>query len=254
MQEWEVALNLFLDSWKDREDVIGVLVCGSYITGNPSHRSDIDVHIVLKDECDWRERGNQYVNDYLIEYFVNPPQQLRSYFKEDFEDCSTMSMVQWITGKVLLDKDGTLKQLVEEAREWKAKTFTHQSEIEITKYMLWDALDNLADCYDQKRQDFPFVYHSFLMNLFEKYSSTLQLEKIPSYQIYRYLTDPQYLTKYLKLPFPDTDFVHLFVEALTITEIDKQFLQYKKLTEHVLHKLGGFQIDGWKFKSPVYLV
>jgi hypothetical protein len=98
MQEWKIALEEFLKDWKIRNDVVGALVCGSYITGNPSKRSDIDVHILLSDDVEWRERGNRIINGFLIEYFVNPPKQIRRYFQEDFQDHRTMSMVQFITG------------------------------------------------------------------------------------------------------------------------------------------------------------
>ncbi len=41
MKLWGIALNKFIDEWKDRSDVTAALVRGSYITGNPSKRSDL---------------------------------------------------------------------------------------------------------------------------------------------------------------------------------------------------------------------
>ncbi|MGE8035840.1 nucleotidyltransferase domain-containing protein [Lysinibacillus sp. NPDC093692] len=58
MEEWRIALEEFLKDWKNRNDVVGALVCGSYVTGNPTNRSDIDVHIILSDDVDWREGIN----------------------------------------------------------------------------------------------------------------------------------------------------------------------------------------------------
>ena len=40
MEEWKIALEEFLKDWMSRNDVVGALVCGSYITGHPSKRSD----------------------------------------------------------------------------------------------------------------------------------------------------------------------------------------------------------------------
>lgn len=48
MAKWKIALEIFLKEWQDKEEVVGALVCGSYITGNPSKRSDIDVHIIWR--------------------------------------------------------------------------------------------------------------------------------------------------------------------------------------------------------------
>lgn len=113
---WQDTVEEFLIDWQDRDDVEAALVCGSYITGNPTKRSDIDVHITLTENSNWRERGNKIINGYLIEYFVNPPRQIRKYFEDDFQTYRTMSMVQFMTGKVIFDKTDITKQLQEEAQ------------------------------------------------------------------------------------------------------------------------------------------
>ncbi|MFC0469146.1 nucleotidyltransferase domain-containing protein [Halalkalibacter kiskunsagensis] len=136
MEMWEVVLNKFIDEWKNRSDVTAALVCGSYITGNPSKRSDLDIHIILSDDVDWRERGNKIIDGLLIEYFVNPPRQIRKYFQDDYRDRRTMSMVQFITGKVLFDKHNVIQELKTEAQEWINKKYenTNQVLLEIKKY------------------------------------------------------------------------------------------------------------------------
>jgi len=115
MQDWEKALDKFLLDWRDREDVTGTLVCGSYITGGPSRHSDIDLHIVTSDENDWRERGNKIIDGYLVEYFVNPSKQIKEYFREDHQNNKVMAATQFVTGKIILDKDGAVAELKEEA-------------------------------------------------------------------------------------------------------------------------------------------
>jgi len=152
MQNWEKALDKFLVDWRDREDVIGILVCGSYITGDPSRHSDIDLHIITSEENDWRERGNKIVNEYLIEYFVNPPRQIREYFREDHQTNSISASTQFVTGRVILDRDGIVAHLKKEAQDWINKEFNEldSSSISIMKYALWDSLDNLRDLYEKK--------------------------------------------------------------------------------------------------------
>ncbi|MBP1996527.1 nucleotidyltransferase domain-containing protein [Paenibacillus eucommiae] len=196
-EKWELALEHFLADWKERNEVIGAMVCGSYITGSPSVRSDIDVHIILSDHVDWRERGNRIYSGYLIEYFANPAKQIRDYFKKDFHDSSTMSMVQFLTGKILFDKTGVINELKLEAAQWKlkAREGLNDSMMELKKYGLWDDLDNLQDCYEQQRIDFHFLYYHSLFRLFTTYCAYLKLEKIPYYQISSYLLDSTYLNK-----------------------------------------------------------
>ncbi|MCL1702296.1 nucleotidyltransferase domain-containing protein [Lysinibacillus sp. Bpr_S20] len=253
MKEWERALEEFLKDWKNRNDVIGALVCGSYVTGDPSTRSDIDVHIILSEDVDWRERGNRIVNGFLIEYFANPPKQIRQYFQEDFQIQRIMSMVQFMTGKILFDNTGILNELKIEAEHWLNNEYDELNKtiLEIKKYTLWDSLDNLKDCFEQQRVDFPFVYFNSLAKLFSEYCQFLRLESIPYHQVHAYLIDPAYMKKYLKDVFPDLIFKEMFLKALL--EADKQRMMdaYEELVNHVFNQMGGFKIDGWKLKSPV---
>ncbi|MCR8656627.1 nucleotidyltransferase domain-containing protein [Paenibacillus endoradicis] len=255
MQPWEIAVEQFINTWIENKDVVGALVCGSYITGEPSNRSDIDIHLILSEDVEWRERGNCIIDGLLIEYFSNPPQQIRYYFQEDYNDQRTMAMVQFITGKVIFDHIGVIEQLKQEALHWKSKTYDNLSPslIEIKKYTLWDAYDNLLDCYEQKRFDFSFVYNNSLCDLFDIYCSVLQIEQIPHYQISLYLTETSYLRKYMKQAFPDQQFKTMFIEALKADEEDNMIHCYKILTEYVLKETGGFNIDGWKLRSKLQL-
>lgn len=253
MDNWKIALEDFLKEWMKRDDVVGALVCGSYVTGNPSIHSDIDVHIILSDEMDWRERGNRIIQGFLVEYFANPSRQIRAYFQEDFNNRRTMSMVQFITGEILFDKTGVINELKAEAGHWMKKEYggLNSTVLEMKKYAIWDALDNLRDCFDQDREDFHFVYYNSLAKLFSEYSQFLNIETIPHYQINSYLTDSTFLKKYLKTVFPDAEFKEAFVKAMQLTNRQKMIEMYEELTNHVLIKMGSFHIDSWKLKSDV---
>lgn len=252
MKRWEKAVDSFLRDWIVRDEFAGALVCGSYVTGDPTKRSDIDLHIILFDTVEWRERGNKYVDGFLIEYFANPPGQVRNYFADDFASRSTASMVQFITGKIIRDQWGIVSELREEAMSWKSKLYPVLVEpvIELKKYHLWDTLDNLLDCYEMRRSDFDFVYYQSILLLFQAYSSLLGLEQIPFDQVSRYLSDPVYLRKYLKKPFPDRDFATMFLHAIECNDSDERIRVYEALFAHVMNKRGGFEVDGWTLRTP----
>ncbi|MCP3739014.1 nucleotidyltransferase domain-containing protein [Rossellomorea sp. BNER] len=255
MQEWKLALNKFLKQWEKDDSAIGALVCGSYVTGNPTPHSDIDVHIILKEGTSWRERGNLYIGEYLIEYFINPPNQIKSYFLEDFEDRKSHAAVQFATGEILFDRFGIVKQLKEEGEEWIKKEYEAISSttLEFIKYSIWDTLDNLQDTYENGRQDFQFIYSHALSHLFNAYCQFLNIETIPPYQIKSYLSEQSFLKKYRKQAFPDEDFSRKFQSALELSQRDEMKSLYHQLAEYVLVKMGDFQIDGWKMRSPINL-
>ena len=57
--------------------------------------------------------------------------------------------------------------------------------------------------------------------------------------------------KYLLPDFPDKLFQDLIKKSL-VENGKKQALQlYEKLTDHVLKKMSGFEINGWKVRNRV---
>ena len=175
MEPWEKALDEFLVPWKKKKEVVGAIVCGSYVTGNPSKHSDIDVHIILKKGTKWRERGNEIVDGYLIEYFANPPEQIEWYFKDDHKDNSFTAPTMFLTGRILFD-DGSIVKLRRKANTLFKKRFEKMGDVgkELSKYSLWDMLDNLRDSYEKEEPDFVFICHNMLNELYRKYAKYSQ--------------------------------------------------------------------------------
>lgn len=253
MERWEAALHEFLKDWKDRNDVIGLLACGSYITGGPSSHSDIDLHVILAEGTDWRERGNRVINGFLIEYFANPPGQIRRYFSGDYNDNCKDAATQFVTGRIYLDKNGLVAKLKTEASTWLSKPFLPMDprSVDFAKYGLWDNLDDLEDACEQNRFDCVFVYHHMLRHLYETYARYLAQPVIGFSKQMKCLSCPEDARiKYLMEPFPDQRFVSMLASAITEASPTGMSQCGKDLTCYVLDALGGFDIDGWCFRSP----
>lgn len=69
---WKLALDKFIAPYLNDEEVEAILLVGSYAVNNQNQYSDIDIYIILNDNAEYRERGNKKVDNYLIEYFINP--------------------------------------------------------------------------------------------------------------------------------------------------------------------------------------
>ncbi len=251
VQNWEVSLNKFISKWKSKKEVIGAIVCGSYITGNPTKHSDIDLHIILDSKATYRERGNEIVDRVLIEYFANPLTKHKDYDQEDFKKRRKVHAHMLCTGKILFDKTGELNQLVKSSRKYLHKKYPKQKkeEIEIAKYHLWDMQDNLEEVFESNSEDFSFVYHNNLTDLFETYSKFLQFDSFPAHKLRRCLENEKDKKKYHVTDFPDQKFAIHFVSLLKQTDKSKMITGFHELTDHILKKMGGFNIDGWKIRS-----
>lgn len=156
------------------------------------------------------------------------------------------------TGKVLFDKTGELKKLIKDSRKYLFKKYPKQNkiQIELAKYHLWDMLDNLEELFETDGGEFFFVLYNYLNQLFETYAKFLQFDSLPVHKLRKFLVDEKDKEKYHIGDFPDKKFVKMYVNAINIKNKSKMMKEYQNLTKYVLEKMGGFNIDGWKIKSP----
>jgi hypothetical protein len=57
----------------------------------------------------------------------------------------------------------------------------------------------------------------------------------------------------MKNSFPDEEFKSLFIAAIQEENRAKMLDHFEELSTHVLLKMGGFEIDGWKLRSSLDL-
>ena len=245
----EEALDEFLGPWRRRRQVVGSLVCGSYITGSPSPHSDLDVHIVLAEGTGWQERGNRVVSGYLVEYFVNPPGQLRAYFQRDHQRQRLITATMFATGRVVFDLDGSVAKLCRDAEKSLRTPFPRlpQKEVEKLKYFIWDSFDNLTEAYEG-RVPLAHGYHDHVQGVYSDYARFLRQPVLPPYQLYRYLREPRYRKKYRLSAFPDAHFRRLVVAALEARGRDEMMRGAEALTRHALRRMGGIEVDGFRLR------
>jgi hypothetical protein len=254
MPDWMTSVETFLTPWRSVPEVDGALVCGSYVTGNPSARSDIDVHIILSEGTRWRERGNRIVQSHMIEYFVNPPSQVREYFRGDHRANSWMAMVQFASGQIMFDNAGEIARLKAEAAEWMDRPFeVHRDPpaVEIMKYGLWDTWDNVRDAFERQSADLALVHHTALTSVFRTYSRYVGWHLPSTHQIYGLLTNAACRSRYGIPPFPDTLFTAAFQKAAQATAPDDMMAALDVMVEHVMRAMGGFEVDGWSSRSEI---
>jgi predicted nucleotidyltransferase len=246
MKNWKTAVDMFLRGWKEKDKVIAAMVCGSYVTGDPTKHSDIDLHLILTEDIDWVERGNEVVDGILIEYFANPARQIESYFKGDYEDNSYTSPTMFLTGEVIFDKEGIIEKLKLLAKSYRERKFPvpKTTSLELMKYHIWDVLDNVQDNYQIENPDFYYLYYYALHFIYETYAKYLQYPISEASRVYDTLTKENTRKKYLLQPFPDKEFVNLFRKAIKIEDKKKMMKEIESLINYTLKEMGGFNIDG----------
>ena len=248
MQDWEKALHKFLEKYKNKPYFEGALLCGSYATGNQNKFSDIDVHILISDSQNWRERGNVKVDGFLMEYFVNPIKQIRKEFQLDILKGRVHCANMFAYGRILFDKNGYIKQLQKEAHKFFKKTLPKcmKSDIAFDLYGLWTLMDELCSLFSEKKS-LGLAYNKLLEDLMLLYFKVNRIPKISLTKIEKILADPNFAKRYHIQKLPDKKFTELFLDALR----KQNMKSIQKLYDFVIDSIGGFNIEAFKIKSKL---
>ena len=253
MEAWERAARDFLASWPGRRQVTGAVLCGSFVTGRPGPRSDVDLVLVLKRETSWRERGNRVVDGFLVEYFANPPRTLRGYMNSDHATNRQITAWMLVSGRVLFDDAGDIASLAREARRWVRRPMPRLSkpEIEALQYALWDTVDNVLDAAARDAPELPFLYHNGLHALYAGYARFLRQPVLQADRIGRaYGGRAGSPLPYGLEPFPDADFLRALLRAQREREPSRMARRLERVARIALDGMGGFEIDGWRLRTP----
>ena len=250
MEKWELAMNKFLESYKNEDYFVGAILTGSYATGNQNENSDIDLYIVTKDNVTWRERGNKLVDGYLIEYFINPIKMINQYMERELKNYHLSTTRIFANGKILIDKTGDVEKLVNQAKENLNKELDDLDDytFKMNCYGVWDGFDELEEKYKRK-EDIDFSYYIFIERLTNSYFQNSKLSSVPLNKIEYLLNDENYRNKYNMEKFPKNEFVELLLDCLNEKDYDKKFNCAKKLYEFFKKEFSNFDINNFSLRS-----
>lgn len=189
------------------------------------------------------------VDGFLIEYFANPLHCLKEYMENNHKERKRTDARMFVIGKILFDKNGEVEELRQTARKQMKRKFESLTKfkLELTKYFLWDGMDNLKDLFSQESPNLNFAYYLFLNEIIKTYATFLRVEVAVSAKIYKFFTDNKFRNKYKIEKFPDGVFVKKTIDCMKKIELEN----IQELNDYVLKKMGGFEIDGWKMRSKI---
>lgn len=248
MEKWQLALEKFLDEYKNKDYFVGALLTGSYATENYDKNSDIDIYIVTTNETKWRERGNKNIDGFIIEYFINPKQKVLSYFEKELKDYHMSTTMMFVNGKILYDKDGSVKELINIAKNNFNLSDIDDFKYKLNCYIVWDGFDELESKYN-KKEDIDFTYNIFLQRVIDAYFYNKQIPSIPLNKIEKVLKDEVYRNKYNIVKLPDQDFITKLNNCFNEKDYDKKYIFAKELYKYFLNEFKDFDINNFSLRS-----
>lgn len=239
MNRFDKALNIFINKHKKNSNVIAILVSGSYIHSNLDKNSDLDVYILLE-KAKIRERGNTWINGIEIEYFINPVNQVRYYFKTETGNKAPCTAHMFANSKILYQKDKTVNSLIKEAKSIIKKKMPEMKKIdlEFARYSIDDTLKDLEDIYLKKNTfAFSLITNNILQECLDLFFKYHRISKEKSKRLQEQIKNI------------DKKFERLYSEALTEKSIDKQYKNINKLVKYTEKLIGGKRPKEWILRS-----
>ena len=252
MEQWQLAIEKFLEEYKDEDYFVGAILTGSYATGNQSINSDIDIYIITKDDITWRERGNKLVDGYLVEYFINPVKKIKEYMENEQKNYHISTTKIFANGKIIVDKTGDVESLINQANEYLGKEFGDLDEgtYKMNCYGVWDGFDELEEKYKRK-EDIDFSYYIFIERVINSYLQNSKIGSVSLNKIEYILKDEEYRKKYNIDKLPDEKFINLLLKCLTEKGYETKFENAKNIYEYFLEKFKDFDINNFSLRSSV---
>ncbi len=98
----------FIEELKLRDDVLGIILFGSWARGNNRPDSDVDLVVILSGGY---QRTIENRDGQVFEIVYSTAESALDYWKSHKDDCASL----WEVAKVLYDKNGTMEDLQKEA-------------------------------------------------------------------------------------------------------------------------------------------
>lgn len=170
-------INNFLENLKSDEDVLGVILFGSWARGNNRPDSDVDLLVIKREGF---LRTVEMYQDTPFEITYTTEEGVKKYWVDSPDDCVEL----WKTGKIIFDRTGILEKLKQFAAEIEAKGKKPLSNdaIKHTKFDVYDQIKSVTRLKEIDTATASMVIQVKVFQLCEKYFDLRQMWTPPTKQ------------------------------------------------------------------------
>lgn len=228
----------------------GVLIRGSFVSGNANENSDIDLYIISSNDQNWRERGNKLFMGKIIEYFINPIRKIEKYFEKEAQDAHKSAIYMFANGEILVDKNGEVAKLKTLAKNYlkkpsKIADFDYKNNC----YHIWDCFDELESKFNEKA-DIDLSYYNFLNAAFMGYMANTMGFTVPINKFEKIIKDKDFCDRYFKKSVKfNPDFKALAIACLDQKGKNQKIKNAKNLYKFLMKEFKDFDINNYSLVS-----
>lgn len=237
------ALQEFVEIWKEKEEVIGILLCGSYAVGLGKKHSDVDIRLLLNEDQDIQFKGLIEINGLSFSYLGRTKESVIKKFNTDYFNNSKIEARNFQKGKTLYDQNEEIKEIKKIAAHYFKTPFLNkqisEEERKDMMYSLLSRYEYLKVAGDTASPYFQYNYMLFMRLALMYYTKILKIELDFDTKLERMLNDKEYIKAYEFEMFPDRVFINLWQESLKTRSkiaLDDIFEYLKKMIYNIDQK------------------
>ena len=236
----------------DKDNLLGVLVYGSSLTGFSSKNSDIDLLVILR-EAEHTTRGVKFVDGQKIEYFIKPIERFLSEGVSFTKRNCPSHIALGENAFILYDQGGLIENLIKADNQYYNQNHEKPKENYQLKFVqIENRIASLKNIFDRAGEEFYMVYFNILEMIRSFHSQRSGEAEIPFVKAYRIYNDETYYDKFVsnkaKNAKPDGQFVALYNKCVILAKKDKML---KNLIELYEYEKRFVQIDPTDYEIDV---
>lgn len=233
---YDRALRALVSYILERFHVLGIVISGSIVRGNPNAGSDFDTFVIHA--CQERQRVQKFFHGVPAEIFLNPPAAVRSYFRHERKSGRPCTAHMLATGFVVLDRDPLVQTLVDEANaELQKRPDLSTQELLFKRYGAADRYENAVDIAESDPANARLMLYRAIQKIIE----------------YRFLAQNLWLPRHKELlgEFVEAnpDLGQLALDFYNTTDCALQFQIAEQLARRILGATGFFE---WETVPEVF--
>lgn len=208
----EEALSTFINQWKSKDYVIGILLTGSHALGLQNENSDIDIRIIFDTTKKITLKGIKN----KISYFAENIDSVKKRMQQDYARNMKFEARLFSIGKILYKKNDTVDELITIAHKFMNTPFRniqHNRDAIILKtYSLSVNYNYLM--HNESSKLYIYNYMSFMRNALHTYSWFMSYESFIDIKTDLILNDSNYRKINLWQDYPDKTFIQIWKDCI----------------------------------------
>lgn len=205
------------------DEIEGVLLYGSVVSGRRTYKSDIDVLVCLNSNEGYQSVGCQMVDGVKVEYFVHHIDSLYDLALKEIQKNDPSHLTKFITSKIIYDKTGKFTKEIQKIRDLYTLPIREKHDPFVKKKMfhIKNRLDDLESIKDN--DIFYMLYFDILNKIRELDTEINGYIIIPLAKSEKLFKDNKYLKEYIESDIHKTsteEFKNKYLECLKIKDKD----------------------------------